>query len=60
LLERDSSDTHIISLFVQSDSESFATFQVARTVIVAEGYEYSVNPHEASGVTLFSGSPPAE
>lgn len=60
LLKRDSSDTHIISFFVQADSESFAAFQVARTVTVAEGYEYSVGPYEAPGVMLFSGSPPAE
>jgi len=60
LLKRDSADTHLISFFVRANSESFAAFQVVRTVTVAEGYEYSVGPFDGSGVTLFSGSPPAE
>jgi len=60
LLKRDRADTHLISFFVHADSESFATFQVARTVTVAEGYEYSVGPYEATGVMLSSGSPSAE
>jgi len=60
LLKRDRADTHLISFFVHADNESFAAFQVARTVTVAEGYEYSVGPYEATGVVLSSGSPSAE
>ena len=60
LLKRDSADTRFISFFVRADSESFAAFQVVRTVTVAEGYEYSVGPFDGSGVTLSSGRPPEE
>ena len=60
VLKTDSPEEHLISFFVHTDNESFATFQVVRTIVVAEGYEYSVGLYDGSGVPLIAGKPPAE
>jgi len=61
VLDQDDPKEYYLTFCVYADNGSFATFQMARTLSMAAGFEYSVGAYaENKFVGHFGDGPPAE